>query len=90
MANVTANNKIKPIRLSSLKLATFIFSPNTIDDGDTFASGIKKIVFALWESLDPNPPESTKYVGVPFDKNGVFTFKSDASFRTGRLHVFYR
>jgi len=72
----------------SLTLHIAVFSTNDIDDGDTYASGIKEIV-GYWANGTDDPTQTKEGIDVSLSSS-TFTFNTGENDRTGILYVLSR
>jgi len=72
--------------LGSEKLIRLVYSATTLDDGDTYTSGIKGIVDQWFNQTDDPTTQASAGVSVS-EASKVFTFRPGEDGATGTLYV---
>jgi hypothetical protein len=81
-------DSIQQESLGSLKLIIATFSTNDIDDGDTWASGIRGVV-GYWGNLTDDGTQAKEGIDITLTTaaTGAFTFNVGEDNRTGLVYV---
>lgn len=78
-------NRVRVENIGSLKLLIALFSPEQIDSGDTWASGVKHIAGAWFSSKDASVFDAA--MGIDWTVNGLITFTTADSSQEGTVFI---
>jgi len=74
-----------PVRENFGSLQIHIITFSNIDDTNTYASGIERVV-GYWANATDNPTQGKEHIDVA-NSSGTFTFSCGENTRTGMLYV---